>query len=102
QATPNALPTDLNALSSYDAVVLIDVPASALPPKAMTVLPAYVHDVGKVLVMIGGDQSFGLGGYAKTPIEQALPVYMDAPTTKERPNVALVFVLDKSSSASGC
>ena len=27
---------------------------------------------------------------------------MDAPVTKERPNVALIFVLDKSSSASGC
>jgi uncharacterized membrane protein len=99
---PDALPTDLNALSAYDAVALIDVPAQALPPQAMTVLPAYVHDLGKGLVMIGGSQSFGLGGYVKTPIEQALPVYMDAPVTKERPNVALVFVLDKSSSASGC
>jgi uncharacterized membrane protein len=99
---PDALPADLQALSAYDAVVLIDVPAQALPPQAMTVLPAYVHDLGKGLVMIGGNQSFGLGGYAKTPIEQAMPVYMDAPTRIERPKVALVFVLDKSSSMSGC
>jgi uncharacterized membrane protein/Mg-chelatase subunit ChlD len=99
---PAALPIDLQALSAYDAVALIDVPAQTLPPQAMTILPAYVHDLGKGLIMIGGNQSFGLGGYAKTPIEQVLPVYMDAPVTKERPDVALVFVLDKSSSASGC
>ena len=41
--------------------------------------------------MIGGDQSYGLGGYSKTPIEAALPVYMDAPTTIERPDLALVY-----------
>ncbi|HJZ48821.1 MAG TPA: VWA domain-containing protein [Roseiflexaceae bacterium] len=102
RVVPADLKADLNALSVYDAVVLIDVPAQALPPQAMTTLPAYVHDLGKGLVMVGGNQSFGLGGYAKTPIEQALPVYMDAPTLKQRPNIALVFVLDKSSSASGC
>ena len=100
--TPAALPTDLNALSAYDAIVLLNAPAQALPPQAMTVLPSYVHDLGKGLVMVGGNQSFGLGGYAKTPIEQALPVSMDAPTMIERPDLALVFVLDKSSSMSGC
>jgi uncharacterized membrane protein len=100
--TPDLLPTDLQALSAYDAIALIDAPAQSLPPQAMSNLQAYVHDLGKGLVMIGGDQSFGLGGYANTPIEQALPVSMDAPVTKERPNVALIFVLDKSSSAAGC
>ncbi|MEO7910683.1 MAG: VWA domain-containing protein [Roseiflexaceae bacterium] len=100
--TPDALPTDLNALSAYDAVVLINVPAQALPPQAMIVLPTYVHDLGKGLIMIGGSQSFGLGNYTQTPIEQALPVSMDAPTSQERPDVALIFVLDKSSSMQAC
>jgi uncharacterized membrane protein/Mg-chelatase subunit ChlD len=98
----DAMPTDLNTLSAYDALVLIDVPAQALPPPAMAVLPTYVHDLGKGLIMIGGSQSFGLGGNAKTPIEQALPVFMDAPATQERPDVALMFVLDKSSSMQAC
>jgi uncharacterized membrane protein/Mg-chelatase subunit ChlD len=99
---PEALPTDLNALSAYDAVVLIDAPAQALPPQAMTVLPTYVHDLGKGLIMIGGDQSFGLGNYMRTPIEEALPVSMDVPAIQERPDVALMFVLDKSSSMQAC
>jgi len=98
----DAMPTDLNALSVYDAVVLVNVSAQMLPPQAMTVLPSYVHDLGKGLVMIGGSQSFGLGNYRQTPIEAALPVAMDAPASQERPDVALIFVLDKSSSMQAC
>jgi uncharacterized membrane protein/NAD(P)H-hydrate repair Nnr-like enzyme with NAD(P)H-hydrate epimerase domain len=99
---PGTLPGDLSALSAYDAVVLINVPARALPPAALESLPAYVRDLGRGLIMIGGDQSFGVGGYARTPIEQALPVSMEVRDQLERPNLALVFILDKSSSMDAC
>jgi uncharacterized membrane protein/secreted protein with Ig-like and vWFA domain len=98
----NTLPADLKLYLPYDVVVLLNVPASALPPDVMPVLQSYVRDAGRGLIMIGGGQGYGIGGYSKTPIEETLPVYMDAPTLKERPEVALVFVLDKSSSMSGC
>jgi len=99
---PSALPSDLTHLGTYDAVMLINVPVNALPPAAAANLPAYVRDLGKGLVMIGGDHSFGVGGYSHTPIEAALPVAMDTRNQQERPNVAVVFVLDKSSSMNAC
>jgi Mg-chelatase subunit ChlD len=99
---PDALPTDMTGLAEYEAVVLINVPVRALPVKLVANLPAYVRDLGKGLIMIGGDRSFGVGGYGHTPIEEALPVYMDVRDRQERPDVALVFVIDKSGSMDAC
>lgn len=99
---PQNLPQGLVGLSAYEAIALINVPVKALPANAQETLPAYVHDLGRGLLMIGGGQSFGLGGYNGTPIEQALPVSMDVRQTETRPNLAIVYVLDKSSSMQAC
>ena len=80
----------------------MNVPARALPAKAAANLPIYVRELGRGLVMVGGDQSYGVGGYGTTPIEQALPVYMDVRDRQERPDLALVFVIDKSGSMDAC
>jgi len=95
-------PTDLTGLSAYEAVILVNVPARDLPSKFLTTLPAYVRDLGKGFIMIGGGDSFGVGGYGHTPIEDALPIYMDVRNRQERPNLALVFVIDKSGSMDAC
>ena len=50
--------------------------------------------------MIGGDNSFGAGGYYQTPIEEALPVTMDMKKQKQLPSLALVIVIDVSGSMS--
>lgn len=99
---PPAMPTALADLSGYDAVVLINVHAGALPARAMQTLPAYVRDLGRGLVMIGGDRTYGVGGYSKTPIEDALPVNMEIKDKQRRPDVAIVFVIDKSGSMAAC
>jgi uncharacterized membrane protein/Mg-chelatase subunit ChlD len=99
---PEQLPTTLPALASYEAVVLANVPALALPQIAMEALPIYVHDLGKGLLMIGGDQSFGAGGYLRTALEKALPVYMDVRTKEEQANLALVMAIDSSGSMGRC
>ena len=44
----------------------------------MQVIRNYVMDLGGGLVMLGGDQSFGLGGYYKTLVEEILPVRSDS------------------------
>lgn len=50
------------------------------------------------LVMIGGEDSFGPGGYYKTPVERALPVHMDIRKKGEIPSIGLGLVIDKSGS----
>lgn len=107
--SPRLLPTDLAVLSGYDAVVLVDVPARSgygaaqpLPEGAMAALPLYVRELGRGLVMVGGEHAYGAGGYLRTPLERALPVDMDVRSRTREPNVALVFVVDKSGSMGRC
>ena len=47
--------------------------------------------------MIGGDSSFGLGGYADSPLATVMPVTMKPPQHKEKKR-ALVLIIDKSGS----
>lgn len=100
--TPSQLPTSLPELAGYDAIVLANVPAAALPAEAMETLPAFVNDLGHGLLMIGGDQAFGAGGYLRTPIEKALPVNMDVKTRDLTPSLALIIAVDKSGSMGRC
>jgi uncharacterized membrane protein len=49
-------------------------------------------------MMIGGEESFGLGGYYRTPIEEALPVTMEVKQKVEIPSLAVVLSVDRSGS----
>lgn len=88
----------LPELSSFDLLVLDDVPAHRLSPAKMEAIEKYVRDLGGGLIVIGGTQSYGAGGYYKTPLERLLPVDMRPPARLDLPQVALLFVLDKSGS----
>jgi Mg-chelatase subunit ChlD len=95
----SAIPSD-NALLSYDAVVLVNVPA---PPAAETErLAAYVEDLGRGLVVVGGDRSFGLGRYENTALEELLPVNSNPDDLVRRQKVAEVLVIDTSGSMGAC
>ncbi len=99
-STPYAMPSTLDGLAGYAAVFLVDVPATDLGDDVMKSLQAYVRDIGGGLAMVGGPDSYGLGGYFKTPVEEALPVYMDLRGKARLPSVGLVLVIDKSGSMS--
>jgi uncharacterized membrane protein len=99
---PAELPTGLPELAAYDGVVLANVARNALPPESMPALQAYVRDLGHGLLMTGGENAFGAGGYLRTPLEEALPVDMDVRTKEQSPNLALVLVVDKSGSMGRC
>jgi len=90
----------VHELMEHDAVILDNVSGQALSDATMENIETYVRDFGGGLIMIGGDRSFG-AGYHKTPVEKALPVFMDAPTDVQFSRLCLIFVLDKSSSMSG-
>ncbi len=100
--TPDEVPTDLAQLAGYDSIVLVDVPADALGKERMEALQVYVRDVGRGLVMIGGQESYGAGGYARTPLEETLPVEMDVRDRTMQPDIALVVVIDESGSMDAC
>ncbi len=94
------VPEDLVALQNYDAIILNNVPhgrtpaaGSGLSDKHDAVIAAYVHDFGGGLIMIGGPDSFGAGGWQGTKIEEVLPVNMDIPAQRQMPKGALVLVI---------
>jgi len=99
---PEALPTDFASLASYDTVVLVDVPRLRLSDRQLTALQVYVRDLGRGLVMIGGPESYGAGGYQKTQLEETLPVDMGVRDRQKQPDIALVVVIDQSGSMAAC
>jgi Mg-chelatase subunit ChlD len=98
---PKDLPSSLIGMDAYDVIVLVDVPFRALPKRAAGLLPAYVRELGRGLLMVGGQDSYAAGGYLDTPVETALPVTMRTRGVKVQPDVALVLVIDQSGSMAG-
>ncbi len=68
------LPADKNRLMDYDVLVLSDVKRALLKNDQMTWIREWVQDQGGALIMVGGLDSFGDGGYARSPLEAMLPV----------------------------
>jgi len=95
---PPQIPTDLAGFQKYDGVVLSNVSSLKLTRQQMTYIRDYVRDYGGGLVMVGGEESFGLGGYYRTPIEEALPVTMEVKQKVEIPSLAVVLSIDRSGS----
>jgi uncharacterized membrane protein len=95
---PIDAPTSLASLSFYDAVALVNVPRRTLPARTSELLPAYVRELGRGLLMVGGENAFGAGGWRSSPVEEALPVTMDIPSTVMQPSVSVVVIIDVSGS----
>ncbi|MBZ0236284.1 MAG: VWA domain-containing protein [Deltaproteobacteria bacterium] len=98
---PRGLPSSAKELEKYDLVLVSDVPAHFLGAGQMTALDTYVRQMGGGLIMAGGEDSFGSGGYQGTKIEQIMPVRFDAEKLREQPDVALMLVIDRSGSMQG-
>ncbi|MCI0358557.1 MAG: FixH family protein [Planctomycetaceae bacterium] len=98
---PTGMPESLADLQNYELLILSNVPATALTQRQMEVARTYVQDLGGGFMMLGGEQSFGLGGYYKSVLEEILPVRSDFEKEKEKPSLAMALVIDKSGSMSG-
>src|ERR1700736_1755787 len=99
--TPNQLPRSAAGLAAYQAVVLVNIPASSLGADGMALLQASVRDLGTGLVVIGGADSYGPGGYAGTALETTLPVQIQLPQDMQKPPVAVVLVLESTEGMQG-
>lgn len=98
----DGIPITLDALSEYDTVVLASVSTDALGAERQQMLQSFVRDLGHGLVMLGGDLSYGAGGYMRSTLEQVLPVTMDVRTSEQRASIAMTFLVDKSGSMGRC
>ncbi len=100
--SPAALPSSLEGLLAYDLVILIDTPPSELDQLRQAALASYVRDTGGGLLAISGRQGLrrDVDGKGRL-LASVLPVDLAAPSEKEEPPVALVLLIDRSSSMIG-
>lgn len=95
---PTFIPPRLSAMKRYDAMVLVNLPATAFSLDQMKTIQAYVQNLGGGLLTIGGENSYSLGDYAKTPLADVLPVTMNIPGKRDRGSVSMMLIIDKSGS----
>jgi uncharacterized membrane protein/Mg-chelatase subunit ChlD len=95
------LPHTLSGYLEYAALIFDNVAGFGISVSQMEVLERYVQDMGGGVLMLGGEKSFGAGGYYRTPLEKILPVDMDIPTKMSIPSLAMVMVIDRSDSMGG-
>lgn len=93
---PDRAPFLLDRWREYDSVVLLNTPAIDLATVQQQQLEEYVRVHGGGLLILGGENTFGPGGYFRTPLEDVSPLSARVPD--DLPIAALAFVLDRSGS----
>lgn len=108
--TSDQLFTNLAELQRFDTVVLANVARTSaggaqevteFSEQQIDMLVQNTQQMGSGLVMLGGPNSFGAGGWANTPLEEAMPIDFHVKNAKVVPTGALMLVLDTSGSMSG-
>ncbi|MBU1537010.1 VWA domain-containing protein [Myxococcota bacterium] len=97
---PWGFPASLTQMKRYSCIIQSDVSVRHVSAGKMAALTQYVRG-GGCYIMVGGENSFGSGGYYQTPIEKLLPVRFDLEKNRRQPKVAMVLVIDRSGSMSG-
>jgi uncharacterized membrane protein len=100
-APETAMSRGLAYLAGFDAVVLANVPRWAFDNEYDRALHAYVHDLGGGMLMLGGPESFGAGGWLGSETAKTLPVRMDPPQTRQILRGALAIVFHSCEMAEG-
>jgi ankyrin repeat protein len=86
----------LPELQPYDAVILANVPREHFSDAQIKALVRNTQQMGSGLVMLGGPNSFGAGGWTNTELEKAMPVDFQVKSAKVAPVGALAMVMHAS------
>ena len=91
-SSPEDLFTDLGQLQPFDTVLLADVPREHFSDDQIQMLVRNTQNLGSGLVMLGGPNSFGAGGWTNTLLEEAMPVDFQIKNAKVVPIGALALL----------
>lgn len=87
----DGFPKDSEELFHYHAVILDDIDAANFTQDQMSLIQEFVSQRGGGFLMLGGRESFAGGEYARTPIGELLPVYVDVATAEPVENYKLLL-----------
>lgn len=96
--TPSETDYSLESLSGYQGLILEDIPANAIGTPAMENIAEWVTKTGTGLMMTGGKNAYGPGGYFKSPLEPIMPVSMELRREHRKLSLAIAVALDRSGS----
>ncbi|MBU1107045.1 MAG: VWA domain-containing protein [Candidatus Riflebacteria bacterium] len=96
--SPADIHWSLELLAGYSAVIIENVSANRIGMHGMQVLSAWVRHLGGGLMLTGGRNSYGNGGYYQSILEPILPVSLELRSEHRKLALALVLVLDRSGS----
>ena len=90
--------TDLGEFSlvhmlNYASIILSNVPAASFTEARQQELAIYVKEMGGGLMMLGGDEAFGAGGWIGSPLEEVMPVTFEIKHKRIIPRGALVLIM---------
>lgn len=94
----NPFQLEVGLLSGTRALIINNVPAFEIPADFLSALNFFVNEQGGGLLMAGGKQSFGSGGYFESSIDPLLPVSMELKNEHRKLAVAMAIVMDRSGS----
>ncbi len=98
----NQLFTSLAELQPYDTVVLANVPRERFfEDQQIDILVRNTEQMGSGLVMLGGPNSFGAGGWSNTELEKAMPLDFQIRNPRVVPKGALALLMHASEIARG-
>ncbi len=80
-------------MMNYSSIVLCNIPAATFTDEQQRDLTAYVREMGAGLLMLGGPESFGAGGWISSPVEEVMPVSFEIKHKKVIPRGALVLIM---------
>ncbi len=90
---PGDAGVDAVTLQQYAAVILSNVAADQFNETQHKALASYVRDLGGGLIMTGGDEGFGAGGWQSSVVEAVMPVRFDVDSIRQIPRGALAIVM---------
>ena len=97
-ASPEECRWTLDDLAQFSAVLLENIPAESIGHAGMETIATWVKETGSGLMMTGGRESYGSGGYYKSVLDPALPVSMELRNEHRKLSVAITVALDRSGS----
>lgn len=97
---PQAFPKNMEGLQPYEAVLFVNVNADDLTEDQIASLDSFVKTLGRGFALVGGDNSYALGSYIGSPLEEILPVESDVRNKLDVPSLAMVMSIDHSGSMS--
>ena len=91
-------PDSILELCNYDEIILVNANYSGLPDGYDQLLHTYVSTYGRSLLTVGGPNTYMFGNMQDTVLEEMLPVSFTLEEESKGESVALMLVLDCSSS----